>query len=937
MDALDIPWIGNLLLGVSLVAAGYTFMLAVASARRPHLARSTRWGAIATVSLVACGVFVLAYAFQAHEFSIRYVARYSDRSMSPIYLWTALWGGQDGSLLWWTFLSSGYIGAFTIWIGDKYRPLQPSMFATLMSVVIFFLVLQLFAANPFATTFGAVVADGEGLNPLLQNYWMAIHPPALYLGLTGWCVPFAFVVAALITGRLDDAWIHGARRWVLLAWAFLTLGNMLGMFWSYEELGWGGYWAWDPVENASFLPWLTATAYVHSVQIQERRGSLKVWNVFLLCTTFVLTIFGTFLTRSGLIASVHSFARSDIGIYFGGYLILLILFVFVLIGWRLPDLREGRRIGWLEWATGAAIGIIAAMVLVLADVAVGWGARLSIVPVGVIFVALLKGIEVFRLDVLQQTPARGKPQRTMESFLSREFAFLLNNWILLGMTVFVLVATTFPLLSELLRNETVTVGPDYYNKWMVPFGLILLLLTGVGPLIAWRKATGKNLLRAFTFPVAAAAVMFVLHLAVGGMLGFPAFVPPDELYDTWVGVALGKVYSVTPLFSTTLCAFVVATVVQEFVRGTSVRMKNSDEAAPLALIGLVSRARRRYGGYIVHVGVVLMFWGFTGSAYDQEAESSLRPGQSLSVGGLEFRYDGVRTETDTNKRAVYTDMTILEDGVTVATVEPAKFIYRSHPEMPTTEVSISTSPLRDLYVIMSSVDPATQRGTFRVIERPMVMWIWLGGFVLLFGVFVAAMPKLSEVLGEVRAPRPRRSATVGVATLLILALALAAWALAPPIASAQADSSSTLHAGSVIIADEQERRLFSRLLCECGDCQRLPLHTCSCGWAEGMRAELRGRLARGDEVNAIVTDYRARFGSASIAVPSDEGLDRALWAVPLGAFVLAAVGLVVRGRRIARLGEADTTEAARAAEEDEDGTEGFDEQLEEELRRFEGD
>lgn len=942
MDDLTLSSIGNMMLGAVLVSAGYTFMISVASARRPQLRRAARWGTLATVALTFCAVFTLAYSFQVHDFAIRYVARYSDRSMSPMYLWTALWGGQDGSLLWWTFLSCLYIGAFAIWIGDRFRELQPAMFATLMSIVMFFVVLQLFAANPFAVTFGAPPVDGEGLNPLLQNYWMAIHPPALYMGLTGWVVPFAFVTAALITGRLDEEWIHGARRWVLVAWGFLALGNMLGMYWSYEELGWGGYWAWDPVENASFLPFLTATAYLHSVMIQERRGTLKVWNVFLLCTTFILTIFGTFLTRSGLIASVHSFARSDIGIYFGIYLICLCVFVFVLIGWRLVDLRAGQRIGWVEWVAGAMVGLIAGVVLVLANVAVSWPARLSVVPVGVVFVALLKGIEILRLDVLRIAPGRGKPQRAMESIVSREFAYLLNNWILLGMALFVLIATTFPLLSELLRGETVTVGPDYYNKWMVPFGLILLLLTGVGPLIAWRKATGQNLLRAFAFPLALGAVMFAVHLALGGAFGFSPTVPPDEIYETATGRVLGAIYSVTPIFSTTLCAFVMGSVIQEFARGTWVRMKTKNEFVLLALLSLVSRARRRYGGYIVHVGIVLMFWGFTGAAYDIENESSLRPGESMTVGDYEFRYDRVRTESDTNKRAVYTEVTVRRDGETVAVVEPAKFIYRSHPEMPTTEVAIQTSITRDLYVIMSSVDPQSERGTFRIIERPMVVWVWLGGAMLLLGVFVAAMPRLSEVLAEGRSPsRSKRGPAVAAATMLLVFVvgALAFWALAPPRASAQSDSSSSLHAGTVIIDNDEERRLFSRLLCECGDCQRLPLHTCSCSWAEGMRAEMRGQLARGDDVNVIIANYRDRFGAASIAIPSDEGLDRALWAVPLGAFVLAAFALVLRARRWSAQGKADTSDAVRAADDDAAAATGadYDERLADELRNLEGD
>lgn len=936
MSEVDIPTLGTLMLGAVLVSAGYTFMVSVAAAAgRPHLLRSARFGTFATVALVCCAVFLLAYAFQAHDFRIRYVARYSDRSMSPMYLWTALWGGQDGSLLWWTFLSCGYISAFTWWVRDKYHRLQPVMLATLMTVIAFFVVLQLFAANPFATTFGGAPADGEGLNPLLQNYWMTIHPPALYMGLTGWCVPFAFVVAALFTGKLDEGWIHGVRKWVLVAWAFLSLGNMLGMFWSYEELGWGGYWAWDPVENASFLPWLTGTAYLHSTMIQERRGTFKVWNVFLLAGTFVLTIFGTFLTRSGLISSVHSFARSDIGNYFGWYLIALIIFVTTLIGYRLPDLRNGKRIGPVFWVVGAVVGLVAGgcLVILQLDVSTVW--LVEIAFSGVEVVAYLKVIEILRLDVFGRTAQEGKPLRGIESILSREFAFLMNNWILLGMAFFVIAATTYPLLSELLRDETVTVGPGYYNKWMVPLGFILLFLTGVGPLIAWRKATGKNLLRAFTVPGTFAAVIFLAHAFGGSALGFPPMMEPDDIYDTAVGQVLAQIYSVAPVVSTTLCSFVFATVVQEYSRGISVRMKNKGENPFTALVELVSRARRRYGGYVVHLGIVMMFMGFTGAAYDTEAESSLREGESLSVGDYQVRYDGVRMEQDPNKRMIFTEMTILSDGDVVDTIEPAKFIYRSHPEMPTTEVAIRTTLTHDLYVIMSTVDASSRRGTFRVIHRPLVAWIWLGGAVLLFGVFIAISPRLKDVLGEMRSPRPSRAAAAGATALLLVLGALGAWALAPPSsASAQADSSSSLHAGTVVIEDPEERRLFERLLCECGDCARLPLDSCSCSWAEGMRAEMRGRLARGDEITNIVNDYRERFGSESIAIPGDEGLDRALWAVPVAAILLAVVGLVLRGRVWAREGAADTDAAARDAEDD---TEEYDDQLEDELRRLEGD
>ena len=866
---IDIPTLGTATLCAILVTAAYTFAVSIAAARgRPHLLRASRMGTFATIALVVTAVLLLAYAFQTHDFRIRYVARYSDRSMDPLYLITSLWGGQDGSLLWWSFLLSGYTFFFTIWIRDKHREIQPYAFATLMSILGFFVVLMLFAANPFATTFGAAPADGEGLNPLLQNYWMVIHPPALYLGLTGWAIPFAILVGALATGKLDDTWHHAARRWVLVAWAFLSLGNMLGMFWSYEELGWGGYWAWDPVENASFMPWLTGTAYLHSVMVTERRGMLKVWNVFLLGLTFIMTIFGTFLTRSGLIASVHSFARSDIGIYFAGYLVLLVIFVIGLIAYRVPKL---------------------------------------------------------------------KAQASLDSMVSREFAFLMNNWILLFMMVFILASTTFPLLSEWIRGETTTVGPPWYNKWMVPFGLMLLFLTGVGPLISWRKATGKNLRDAFIAPVSVAVAVGVLHAALGTWLGFAPLVEWESIYDTAIGAVLGAIYSVAPIASTTLCAFVLATVVQEFVRGTRARRRSTGEIVPVALFELVARAKRRYGGYVVHVGIVLMFIGFTGAAYDVEREASLQPGQSMEVGGYTFTFARMREDEDGNKRMLFGEVSISRGGDVIGQVSPAKFVYRTHPEMPTTEVAIRTGPLHDLYVVMSGVDVQGRRATFRIIKRPLVAWIWVGGAILLLGTLIAVSPSVRELLASwTSSPQPARAARAGAAITILLVLAgAAAWAVfgSASLARAQADSSSTLHAGTVEIHSSVERRVFDGLLCMCGDCQRLPLSGCACGWAENMRAEVRAQIARGDDPNAIMDRYRERFGARAISIPGDSGLDRALWAVPISLGVVAAGVLVFFGRRWARRGAAETAQAAGRAQ----GVtaDAYDERLDRELRELE--
>ncbi len=907
---VDVPALGNILLGAVLVCAAYTFAVSIAAWRgRPHLLPAARAGLLATVALVASSVFLLAYAFQAHDFRIRYVERYSDRSMTAGYLWTALWGGQDGSLLWWSFLLSGYTLGFTLWIRNKYRELQPIAFATLASIFAFFSGLMLFAANPFGTAGASMSpADGEGLNPLLQNYWMAIHPPSLYMGLTGWSIPFAMCVAALVTGRLGDEWMIAVRRWVILAWAFLSLGNMLGMFWSYEELGWGGYWAWDPVENASFMPWLLGTAYVHSVMIQERRGMLRVWNVALLSGTFFFTIFGTFLTRSGLIASVHSFARSDIGQYFAWYMLFLAIFILTLISWRLPELR-GRLIGMDDLINSRGIPRIG-MILML--------------PI----VGYAKLIELIRRPTVD---ARQHPGE-IDSLLSREFMFLLNNWILLGMLVFVLVATTFPLISEWIRGETVTVGPAYYNRWMVPLALCLLFLMGVGPLIAWRKATGKNLREAFVAPAIVGVVTGGLHAAVGPSIGLPAIVESSDIYGTTTGEVLVGVMRVAPLFCTTLAGFVVATVAQEFWRGTAARMRVTKESAPIALVTMFSRARRRYGGYVVHLGIVFMYLGFLGSAYDIEREDTLGSGETMDVAGFTLRFDHAHTEVDPSADMLFADLTVERGGATVAHVSPAKFVYRSHPEMPTTEVAIRSTPSSDLYAILSTVDPETGRATFRVIHRPLVWWIWFGGLIVLLGAFLAAAPGVRDLLGE-REPRPVSRPGLAAAATLLVVLGAAGIAFYASTASAQADSSSSLHAGTVEIHDPVERQVFERLLCECGDCQRLPLSTCGCGWAENMRAEVRGQIASGMSVVQIQAQYRDRFGAQAISVPADEGLDRALWAAPLLGIGAAFVGLWVVASRWRDRGQAagakESAAPAPATERSE-----LDDRLDEELRRL---
>src|SRR5687767_8438098 len=470
------PALGTFLLLAAFVTGAYAIAASAAGARR----RSTRLvesgvGAFYLIAaLMTLASAVLVHAFVTNNYAIKYVQRYSDAAQPLAYKITSYWGGLDGSIMFWVFLLSVF-GTVAVAVNrERHRELIPWVVAVIAAVEIFFIFIMVVHNNPFSTFVASTPADGKGLNPLLQNFYMAIHPPSLYVGLVAMTIPYAFGMAALITGHLDDAWLRAVRRWTMIGWLFLSFGLTLGMLWAYEELGWGGFWAWDPVENAGLLPWLTATAFLHSVMVQERRGMLRVWNVTLVITTFFLTIFGTYMTRSGIVQSVHAFGEDPwLGGVFTGFMIVILVFSFAMV--------------------------------------------------------------IYRLQLL-------KSRNELDSWASREAAFMLNNWILLFSAFFVLFATMYPTLSEALRGERLTVGPPFFNKWMLPIGLMLLLLTGIGPLLAWRKSTMANLAQQFVWPGLAA-------LAAGGAM-----------------VALGvRVWASGICFA--LCAWVAATIVQEFVRG----------------------------------------------------------------------------------------------------------------------------------------------------------------------------------------------------------------------------------------------------------------------------------------------------------------------------------------------------------------------------------
>src|SRR5438477_8871378 len=504
---------------------------------RPDLAHSARRAVFAMCGALLVAVFALEWALFQHDFNVEYVAAYTSRNLPIFYTWSALYAGQKGSLLFWATVLSVFGSLALVLTPRRHAELLPTVAGVVALVASFFISVMLFGhANPFQRL-PYTPLDGSGLNPQLQNPGMVFHPPMLYLGYISITIPFAFAIAALLSKRLDADWLVAIRKWTLLSWLFLSIGICLGMWWAYVELGWGGYWAWDPVENASLLPWLTMTAFLHSVMVQEKRGMLKKWNLALIIGSWLLSIFGTFITRSGVISSVHSFTQSSVGYFFLAFLVVAAAASFTLYAIRLPLLTAETR---------------------------------------------------------------------LESMVSREASFLFNNLLLIGIAFSVLWGTLFPILSELVQGTKVTVGPPFFNQVNVPLGLALLALTGIGPLIAWRRASLPNLQRLFAVP-ATAGGFTLLVLLVGGM---------HDLYAL-LAIALG--------------GFVAATIVQEFARGTRARHRQYGEAYPLALAPLLGRNRRRYGGYIVHTGIVILFVAFAGMAFKTETEATLRPGESASL------------------------------------------------------------------------------------------------------------------------------------------------------------------------------------------------------------------------------------------------------------------------------------------------------------------
>ncbi len=679
MQVHPIPEFGSFALLLALTLSAYTLVAggvalwrerAEVAGRSPfvkgaqRLGETARRAGISSFIAVTGAAFALVWASFTNDYSVSYILHHTNRSLHTAYKFSALWSGQEGSLLLWAWLLSAY--GFVLRMRHKVDIRLYAFASTILAgVQVFFLLLLNFAAPPFAIQPGPVAADGFGLNPLLQYPEMVIHPPMLYLGYVGFAVPFAFALGALMMRYPGEKWIHITRRWTMVTWLFLTCGICLGMHWAYAVLGWGGYWGWDPVENASLMPWLTGTAFLHSVMMQEKRGMMKSWNVWLIFSTFMLTILGTLLTRSGLVQSVHAFAQSSIGSWFYGF--LLITFAVCLFTF----LRNRDHL---------------------------------------------------------------KSENRLESLVSRESSFLFNNLVLLAACFTVLWGTLFPVLSEYVQGSKVTVGAPFYNRVNLPIGLSLLLLTGVGPLLAWRSTSLRSIRRNFVLPGVAIGVTAAALMVAG--------IRPWADGD-------GMQASFFSLIAFSLGAGVITAISAEFLRGAGVVREQTGRGLLPSMLLLVRKNTRRYGGYLVHFGIVVMFIGIAGGAFNQSREQEMGFGDQMQMGPYRLVCQSFTQDSNATYDTEYALLDVFRGGKKVTQLAPEKRFYQAS-QTNSTMVANHSTLASDLYVIYEGKNPDTDKPIIKVFLNPLMNWIWIGVGIVAMGTLVALLPNLTRVAARQR-------------------------------------------------------------------------------------------------------------------------------------------------------------------------------------------
>lgn len=631
--------IGNTALYLGIVISIYSLLANILGIKKKNnrWLESARGGVLSLVLLSSVASFLLMYMLGTSQFQYKYVAAYTSENLPMVYKLTAFWAGNAGSLLLWLLLLCLYAG-FLVFSKEKKNPMMPYVSSILLLNILFFFLVILISANPFEMT-ETIPSDGKGLNPMLQHPGMILHPVTLYLGYVGLAVPFAFAIAALMLKRVDAEWIKLTRRWTLVAWLFLTLGNIIGGWWAYLELGWGGYWAWDPVENASFLPWLTVSAFLHSVMIQERKGMLKTWNISLVILSYVLTLFGTFLVRSGILTSVHAFGDGNLGTYF------------------------------------------------------------------LIFMAFMALLSIYVVMTRYQLVRR--ETNPIQSYFSKESSFLLNNLILVAGAFAVFWGSMYPLISEVITGTKVNVGPPYFNKVMAPIMLGLIVLMAICPLIAWQKATVEKFLKNLIWPLAAGGVTAIILISVG-------------------------VKGIFPIIGLSSAVFMFATHIKEFVSGIKARMKATKENVAKASLRLILKNQRRYGGYIVHIGIAVIAIGVISStAYPKDVLQTVETGESFKIGQYELTFKGLTEHTESGNGIVVATLDVNHKGESVGVIKPEKIFYETWPE-PSSEVAIKTNLTEDLYVVLSSWE-SRDKVTLQAKVNPFVSWIWTGGMIMVIG------------------------------------------------------------------------------------------------------------------------------------------------------------------------------------------------------------